>query len=250
LRHIEGFSDLLLRGTSSPEQQRRQLQRISEAALRMGRLIDDLLAFSRLGRGDLRTQPVPLDRLVDEARRELQADTDGREVEWHIGELPEVMGDPGLLRLVMVNLLSNAIKYTRDREVARIEVGVASDDDETVAFVRDNGVGFDMQYAGKLFGVFQRLHHTNEFEGVGIGLANVRRIIHRHAGRTWAEGAPGEGATFFFALPKPRLPAADRALDLPTAEGEPGPETKAGAETADEDRGASVPNPASQLASE
>jgi signal transduction histidine kinase len=208
LRHIEGFTDLLLR-TDPPEPQRRQhLQRISDAAVRMGRLIDSLLTFSRMGRAELRNVPVQLGRLLADAQYELSAETQGREIEWAIEPLPEVVGDPDLLRQVFVNLLSNAIKYSRGRHPARIEVGVErATPTEVVVFVRDNGVGFDMQYSDKLFGVFQRLHHTHEFEGVGIGLANVRRIINRHAGRTWAQGRVGEGATFYFALPAPARPA-------------------------------------------
>ena len=202
LRHIEGFTDLLLRTDPGEAQRRQHLERISGAAVRMGALIDSLLTFSRMGRTELRCLPVALDRLVAEAQHELSADAPGREVVWHIDPLPEVMGDPDLLRQVLVNLLSNALKYSRDRHPAQLAVGVeAQTDSEVVIFVRDNGVGFDMQYGDKLFGVFQRLHHAHEFEGIGIGLANVRRIVHRHGGRTWAVGAVGVGATFYFSLP-------------------------------------------------
>jgi light-regulated signal transduction histidine kinase (bacteriophytochrome) len=202
LRHIEGFTDLLRRDGVAPEQQRSHLQRISEAAVRMGRLIDDLLTFSRMGRAELRRVPLPLEPLAQEVRAELQPETQGREVIWRVKELPEVQADPELLRLVLYNLLSNAVKYTRGREQAVIEVGTEpSEPNEVVVYVKDNGVGFDMQYVDKLFGVFQRLHHADEFEGVGIGLANVRRIINRHGGRTWAVSQPDQGATFYFSLP-------------------------------------------------
>jgi signal transduction histidine kinase len=202
LRHIEGFTDLLLRQDTTTSQQRRHLERISEAAVRMGKLIDDLLSFSRMGRTELRWVSVRLDQVVAEAWREVQAEASGRNIIWRADRLPVVPGDPELLRLAFVNLLSNALKYTRDRDPAEIEVGsIAASADEVHVYVRDNGVGFDMQYADKLFGVFQRLHHSDEFEGVGIGLANVRRIVQRHGGRAWATSQLGRGATFFIALP-------------------------------------------------
>ena len=168
----------------------------------MGRLIDDLLAFSRTGRTNLSPKPVSLTALVQDARAEVSADAAGRAIVWDVPELPIVQADPALLRLVLVNLLSNAVKYSGPREVAHIAVGATqSSAGEVVVFVKDNGVGFDMQYAPKLFGVFQRLHRSDEFSGTGIGLANVRRIIARHGGRTWAEAAPDAGATFYFSLP-------------------------------------------------
>jgi signal transduction histidine kinase len=202
LRHIEGFTDLLRREGIAPEQRASHLERISAAAVRMGRLIDDLLTFSRMGRAELRRVPLRLDKLVDDVRSDLAPEMQGRDVQWRVEPLPEVLADPDLLRLALANLLSNAVKYTRGRQPAVIEVGCeAGASNEAVIFVRDNGVGFDMQYVDKLFGVFQRLHHADEFEGVGIGLANVRRIINRHGGRTWAVSRPGEGATFYFALP-------------------------------------------------
>ena len=178
------------------------LQTMTDAATRMGRLIDDLLTFSRMGRAALAPRPIDLADLVREARAEVATEVEGRAIQWHVQPLPPVVVDPALMRPALVNLLSNAVKYTGTREDARIEIGTTpSDGGEVVVFVRDNGVGFDMQYADKLFGVFQRLHRADEFSGTGIGLANVRRIIQRHGGRTWAEAEVGRGATFFFSLP-------------------------------------------------
>lgn len=215
LRHVEGFTDLLLRSDPAEPQRRQHLQRISDAAVRMGRLIDSLLTFSRLGRTDLRRQPVQLSEVLAEAQHDLSSEAHGRAIEWQLQPLPEVAGDPDLLRQVFANLLSNALKYSRDRDPARIAVGVEpSAASEVVVYVRDNGVGFDMEYGDKLFGVFQRLHHAEEFEGIGIGLANVRRIIHRHGGRVWAAGQVGGGATFYFALPL-AAPARPEAAPQP-----------------------------------
>lgn len=205
LRHVSGFAALLEKnvGSQLDVKSQRHLRQVSDAALRMGRLIDDLLELSRNSRAVLRKRPVALAGLVREAQTEVAVQITGREVVWCVQEpLPEVMVDPSLFRLVLVNLLSNAVKYTSQRPVARIEVGTTSGTNgETVVFVRDNGVGFDMQYAHKLFGVFQRLHNAEEFEGTGIGLANVSRILHRHGGRAWAHAEVGRGATFFVALP-------------------------------------------------
>jgi light-regulated signal transduction histidine kinase (bacteriophytochrome) len=170
----------------------------------MGQLIDDLLALSRTGRIEMRVQRVDLNRLVREAQQELSPMMKERLITWKIGELPAVEGDPTLLRQVWVNLLSNAIKYTASRPEALIEIGVmqhdGSEKDRVAIFVRDNGVGFDPRYGDKLFGVFQRLHREEDFEGTGIGLAIVRRIVHRHNGRVWAEGELDGGATFYFTL--------------------------------------------------
>jgi signal transduction histidine kinase len=222
LRHIEGFTDLLFKtgAVDTDDKSRRYLALIAEAATRMGRLIDNLLAFSRLGRAALVVTPVDLAGLVDEVRRELQLETQEREIVWKVAPLPRVSGDPMLLRLVLLNLLSNALKYTRLRTRTLIEIGCLDDRREgIVVYVRDNGVGFDMQYVDKLFGVFQRLHHADEFEGTGIGLANVRRIVHRHGGRTWADGALDQGATFYFTLPNV---AAEPVASVPGSPGSPG----------------------------
>jgi PAS domain S-box-containing protein len=203
LRHIMGFSSLLQRSAQErfTENDRRYADTIVAAAARMGRLIDDLLSFSRMGRAELHCQRIRLSDVVADAQREV-AGAVSTPVTWNIHPLPEVHADPSLLRLAFVNLLSNAAKYTAGRPDASIEVGVDGvANGEAVVFVRDNGVGFDMQYVHKLFGVFQRLHSSDEFEGTGIGLANVRRIVHRHGGRVWAEGAINRGATFFVALP-------------------------------------------------
>jgi PAS domain S-box-containing protein len=205
LRHVDGFVQLLvnreagrLDSTSS-----RYLYTISQAAERMGRLIDDLLAFSRMGRAEMRTGSVQVAQVVKEAKQELSPMTEGRRIVWQVGRLPVVEADHALLRLVVINLLSNAIKYTGPREEARIEIGAKDNGaGEVIIFVRDNGVGFDMQYAPKLFGVFQRLHRQDEFEGTGIGLATVRRIINRHGGRLWVEAALDRGACFYFTLRK------------------------------------------------
>lgn len=203
LRHINGFTELLKTHAASRLDETGQLymNTIMNSAKRMGDLIDDLLIFSRMGKAEMRVETVDLAILVQEAMNGLHDEVAGREVSWQIGNLPAVRGDATLLRQVLVNLMANAVKYTRTRTRAEIEIGSRRDGQECVLFVRDNGVGFDMQYAGKLFGVFQRLHHSTEFEGTGVGLANVRRIIQRHGGRTWAEGRVDGGATFYFSLP-------------------------------------------------
>ena len=204
LRHVMGFVKMLEQdaGPSLSEKSLRHLTTIAEAAQRMGNLIDDLLAFSRIGQAEMRKQEVNLDQLVVESLSDFQEETKDRNIVWEIHPLPTVRADRALLRLALVNLISNAVKFTGARAEAKIEIGSApSGDTETVIFIRDNGAGFDPRYAGKLFGVFQRLHSREEFEGTGIGLANVQRIIHRHGGRTWAEGVVDGGATFFFSIP-------------------------------------------------
>ena len=205
LRNVTGFVDLLSRTVTEPsEQTRRYLKVIASETRRMETLIDDLLSFSRLGRAELRRQWVDMDRLCSRAWDALAADRAKRDIQWQRDPLPRVQGDPSLLTLVWINLLSNALKYTRPRATARIHTGLAQGDRHpggTTFFVKDNGVGFDMSYAHKLFGVFQRLHHTREFEGTGIGLANVQRILRRHGGRVWVEAAVDKGACFFFSLP-------------------------------------------------
>jgi light-regulated signal transduction histidine kinase (bacteriophytochrome) len=168
----------------------------------MGNLIDDLLVFSRMGRTEMRQTKLNLEQLVKDVIAGMSQELEQRKVVFQTDRLPEVCADPAMLRQVLANLIGNAVKYTRPREQAEIEIRCSETPEEFVVSVRDNGVGFDMEYAQKLFGVFQRLHRAEEFEGTGIGLANVRRIIHRHGGRTWAESKVNEGATFYFTLPR------------------------------------------------
>jgi light-regulated signal transduction histidine kinase (bacteriophytochrome) len=176
---------------------------ITESARRMGMLIDDLLSFSRMGRYELAKQAVDANSLIREVIQELEPEMQDRAIHWHIDDLPVVTGDRAMLRMVLVNLIANALKFTRPRPQAEITIGYEqAAGADTIIFVRDNGVGFDMSYADRPFGVFQPLHRADEFEGTGIGLANVRRIITRHGGRTWAEGRVNEGATFYFSLPQ------------------------------------------------
>jgi chemotaxis family two-component system sensor kinase Cph1 len=203
-RHIVGFSELLKKqeGEQVTERGRRYIDTIIESAYTAGTLVDNLLRFSQMGRTALKPRPVDVAQLVEGIRQKLAMDIGQRRINWKIDPLPTVVADPLLIRLVFENLLDNAVKYTRPRETAYIEIGSCRQNGEVVFFVRDNGVGFDMQYTDKLFGVFQRLHRMEEFEGTGIGLANVRRIVERHGGRTWAEGAIDQGATFYVALPE------------------------------------------------
>src|SRR5271165_4079571 len=202
LRAIDGFCQILMteHAPGLDGEPRRYLQRVSENTRKMGLLIDELLHFSRLGRQPMTRQPVAMADLVRQCLEELQGEREGREVEVILGELPPCRADAALLKQVWLNLLANALKFTRSRAQARIEAGSFARDGETVYFVRDNGVGFDMAYADKLFGVFQRLHRQEDYEGTGVGLALVERIIHRHGGQVWAEARPDQGAAFFFTL--------------------------------------------------
>ena len=203
LRHIQGYVEMLTREANGglSDKAQRYLRTIADAGREMGVLIDDLLAFSRMGRKDMAEGSVDLAALVAEVRRSLQPTVPDREIQWDVGPLPTVRGDAAMLRQVLVNLLGNAVKYTRGRAPATIAVGTDGlEENRVIFFVRDNGAGFDMKYADKLFGVFQRLHRADEFEGTGIGLATVRRIIARHGGRTWAKGTVNNGATFYFSL--------------------------------------------------
>jgi len=213
LRHLVGYSELLQKQASSllDDKSRRYMQTILQSAKRMGTLIDDLLAFSRIGRAETQKVLVSLEQLVKEVVAEFRQETKGRDIAWKIGALPACYGDRSMLRLTIVNLVSNAVKFTRLRTQAEIEIGcVDGKRDEVEVFVRDNGAGFDMQYANKLFGVFQRLHLSEQFEGTGIGLATVQRIIQRHGGKVRAEGAVDQGATFYFTLPENVQDAAER----------------------------------------
>jgi signal transduction histidine kinase len=205
LRHIDSFVGLLQKyaAASLDEKGRRYCDLIADSTQRMDRLITDLLAFSRINRSEIQRAPVDFRKLASGVIKEFSPDWHNRAVEWQVGELPVVHGDAAMLRVVLVNLLANALKFTRQRERATIEINSAcGSSSEHTIFVRDNGIGFDMQYAYKLFGVFERLHNSIEFGGTGIGLATVRRIIHRHGGQTWAEGQINAGATFYFSLPK------------------------------------------------
>ncbi|MEP7309502.1 MAG: PAS domain S-box protein [Acidobacteriota bacterium] len=203
LRHIHGYVEML-RGATEGQLSAKAthyLRTITDASVEMGELIDDLLAFSRVGRAEIQSASVELSALVPEVIRGLEMAIAGRAIVWQIAPLPRVIGDASLLKQVLTNLIDNALKYSRTRDPATIEIGCAGEEaGRLVLFVRDNGVGFDMQYVDKLFGVFQRLHRAEEFEGTGIGLATVRRIIGRHGGRVWAEGALNVGATFYFTL--------------------------------------------------
>ena len=203
VRHIAGFTELLQKHAQPvlDDKSRHHIATILDSATRMGNLVDDLLAFSRISRAETQKTTVKLEQLVKAVMADSALDAQGRTIDWRIGELPICHGDPAMLRIVVSNLISNALKFTRTREQARIEIGpVNHRPEEVVFFVKDNGVGFDMKYKDKLFGVFQRLHSQEAFEGTGIGLATVQRIVHRHGGRVWAEAAIDRGATFYVAL--------------------------------------------------
>jgi PAS domain S-box-containing protein len=203
LRHINGFISLLndRYAESIPDQGRHYLDSITDAANHMGVLIDDLLQFSRTGRREMQKSTLDMNQLVNEVIESMKTETSGRKITWEVEKLPAVQGDITLIRQVWANLLSNAIKFTKIRGKAEIRIGSRSEKHETVFYVKDNGAGFDMRYYGKLFGVFQRLHSMKEFEGTGIGLANVKKIVSKHGGRTWAESVLNEGAVFYFSLP-------------------------------------------------
>jgi light-regulated signal transduction histidine kinase (bacteriophytochrome) len=206
VRHIAGFTELLQKHAEAvlDEKSRHHINTILDSANRMGTLVDDLLAFSRIGRTETQNTTVDLSRILKGVIGEFAPDTQGRKVVWRIGDLPKCYGDPAMLRLVFTNLVSNALKFTRTREPAEIEIDTLNHSPaEVVVFVKDNGVGFDMRYKDKLFGVFQRLHPQEAFDGTGIGLATVQRIIHRHGGKVWPESSVDHGATFYVALPKP-----------------------------------------------
>lgn len=221
LRHIAGFAELLMQSETLPqsERDRRWLENILQSSEYASRLVDKLLSYSRLGQAQLQLTPIDLQQLVEELRQDVLQDAPDREIRWEIAELPQVTADLMMLRMAVRDLISNAVKYTRHREVATIQIGSRQQEDETIVWVKDNGVGFDMQYAEKLFGVFQRLHRWEDYEGTGIGLANVRRVIERHGGRTWADGKVDGGATLFFSLPRqvsPLPPPAPHFSESPS----------------------------------
>jgi light-regulated signal transduction histidine kinase (bacteriophytochrome) len=204
LRPIHGYVEMLQQDLRAhlDDEATQMLNAIGAAAMRMSTLIDSLLSFSRMGRAELRQGVLASNALLEDVLRELGNEVQGREIKWEISSLPDVIGDRAMLKQVWTNLISNAIKYTRQRNPAIIKIDCLSRPSEFEFQVRDNGAGFDMHYANKLFGVFQRLHDSEQFEGTGIGLANVRRIVMRHGGRTWAEGEVGKGATFYFTIPR------------------------------------------------
>jgi signal transduction histidine kinase len=205
LRHMAGFSELLQKHSAQvlDEKSKRYVGVILESARKMGALIDDLLSFSRIGRAETNKTAVNLGQLAEEALAEVRRDLGDRKIIWKVDKLPAAYGDRAMLRLALVNLVSNAVKFTRTRTPAEIQIGqLPPTDDQVVIFVKDNGVGFDMKYSGKLFGVFQRLHSGEAFEGTGIGLATVQRIAHRHGGTAWGEGAVDQGATFYLSISK------------------------------------------------
>jgi light-regulated signal transduction histidine kinase (bacteriophytochrome) len=218
LRHIDGYSKILKDdyGSSLPDDGRRCIEHIRSGARRMGRMVDELLELSRTSRRELSTQLTGLGSLVAEVLEELKPELEDRQIEWRIGELPFADCDPALTRQIFANLLANAVKFTRQRTPAVIEVGQAMSEGQTALFVRDNGVGFSMKYADKLFGVFQRLHRREDFEGTGVGLATVQRIVHKHGGRIWAQAELDKGATFYFTLEPPARPQPEQPNPEPT----------------------------------
>lgn len=211
LRHIVGFSDLLLEfeGSQLSERGKRFVSNITDAARFAGKLVDDLLNFSQMGRAALRISAIDMNEMVQASIERLATDSEGRNIQWDVQPLPTIDGDPAFFQSAIYNLLANAVKYTRSREQAVITIRAEEGENEYIFHVSDNGVGFNMEYVHKLFGVFQRLHRMEDFEGTGIGLANVRRIVERHGGRAWAVGVPDQGATFSFAIPKQILVDGD-----------------------------------------
>jgi PAS domain S-box-containing protein len=208
IRQIDGFTSILTEhlGDAADEKTKHYLRRIREGSKNMGRLVDDLLNLSRVGRADVHPRVISLGSVVRDVMNDLQAEYVSRDVSWRIHALPTVEYDPGLIKVVFTNLIANALKYTRPRAQSIIEIGAHAHGNGHEIFVRDNGVGFDMKYADQLFGVFQRLHHTDEFEGAGVGLATVLRIVRKHGGKIWAEAEPNSGATFYFTV-GPSIPA-------------------------------------------
>lgn len=220
LRHIDAFTRILQEdfAGSFPPEAAQLLDTIRRGSENMSRLVNDLLNLAHVGRQEMKKELVPLNTIVDEVILEMRRESEGREIDWNVARLPTINGDPGLLKQVFANLLSNSVKYTRPRQKAVIEIGMRMMNDEPVIYVRDNGVGFNMKYADKLFGVFQRLHRAEEFEGTGVGLAIVERVVRRHGGHIWAESELDKGATFYFTLdglaPKPSAPARVGDTDL------------------------------------
>lgn len=227
LRHIDAFTHILQEdfAGSFPPEAAQLLDTIRRGSENMSRLVNDLLNLAHVGRQEMKKERVPLNLLIEEVIAEMARETQARDIDWRIGQLPSVEGDPGLLKQVFANLLSNAVKYTRPRDRAIIEIGLRTMDNERVIFVRDNGVGFSMKYAAKLFGVFQRLHRAEEFEGTGVGLAIVERVVKRHGGHIWAESEVNQGATFYFTLAD--LEAEARQGERSRAEIPASPETEA-----------------------
>jgi light-regulated signal transduction histidine kinase (bacteriophytochrome) len=204
LRHINGFAEILTRQYADdlPEDAKKHLNTITGSAKKMGTLIDDLLSFSRTGRAELKKSTLKMNQVFEDALAQIKPSINDRRITWKISSLPDVQGDYNLMRVVWINLLDNAVKYTKNKDKAVIQIGFKEEKREIVFYIKDNGVGFDMKYADKLFGVFQRLHSSAQFDGTGIGLANVQRIISRHGGRVWAEAETDIGATFYFSIPK------------------------------------------------
>ncbi len=213
IRHIDAFSRFLWEelGSSLEPATSRYLERVRQNATQMGGMVDDLLRLARTGRMPLKKELLDLNHLVEEVRRELDPEFQNRRIEWRVGTLPSVEADYRLMHLVFTNLISNALKFTRPKEVASIEVGAVGFAAPATIYVRDNGVGFDMKYADKLFGIFQRLHPADQFEGTGVGLATVHRAIQKLGGRVWAESKPGGGSTFFFTIGTPAFDGTERS---------------------------------------